>query len=612
MCHKLSIAITINDIDSNNPTLFKLAKNTWANIAALYNVPVYYFACINNNLDDTNIITLTNINDNSDNDYLKRYHGLKWLLDNSKSEFYMIANISNYIVIPTLLKLLNEQSDDMVYMGGHGLEQQISSSKVYFHSMSPGIVLSHKLLDKMYKVYTYDDWTSFCENSGNGYLTPAFDVAIGYMNHYLGVKPTKQKGFMHCNFKGQLNNKQCCKNIQPDQIISCNNMSAEHMNYYHQYLIGCYDNYKPNQNNDKIFDKCHELNKRWTIVTHIKTLENSWLLKIPLNIVIFCDESNSKSNSNVKIITKNSDLKIIDKFDMMKNAIDNNYFNNDMYCWLDVNYTIFLNNLITNLEEYREKASFCYVDHTSYDKIHNLNENDQPCIISNFFTGHKRYLSLIYEKYISMTSKHVSMTSNIRNKIITKIYYDNPEWFDIYFSNIEDIMSNYVTLQLNPNIDVIQKLLDDNQYYLCSLACEKVLSSYTVGDLKISADMLIKILDHYYTSEYWLGNKSKCIELLKLHSKFCLKYSNYNECLEKHGLIIKNSDFIYNDLPTMKNAMIKTDDVDDIQISELIDLDFRVFVYGNYQVTTKSLIINNPVIRPFNIKYDTNYTLEVD
>ena len=627
--HKISIGVMATLVNKKYQHQMRDCQDTWVKIAEEYNIPVYYFVGgqSQNELDLgnfeklKNIIHLQGVGDDYHSSYFKQFNGLKWMLTNSKSEYYLLIGTDNYVVIPNLLKMLEKyNSNQYLYIGGHAEYRSIFDKNILFHSGGGGFILTDKLLNKIDETYSltnnYKDWVNMCKTAKVDYLTVACDVCIATMINYMGIKPTVEKEFYGCDFRGYNTDYKCCPyNTSPDKIIVCHYMDPPLNKIYHNYMLECCENYSKNYT--KTLDKCCKtLNNNWTIVTYMMDL-NENILNIPINLTIFGD---IKLKNDIKQYRKNKGLAEYTQFiemsedtykiEMLKIASDHNKFSSNYWAWLDYDYNTkvgpYSNYIVQALEQYREKISVCYINYVNNDTIN----NGEYSICTSFYTIGNDYLIKFYNAVKSKPSSYNE------NQSYSLVNLEHSDWFDVYFGREIDSVFNYVDLQFNQQEiikNIIPKLLDYSNYVLCSQVCKQILDSYFKYNIKLNNGMLIDIVNKYFTSEYWLGRKSGCIEILKYNLLFASNDKEYdNEFNKQYSLLISNSDYIYHDLPVMKNAIVKTDDINNPQIKELIDLDFRVFVYGNYQVTTKSLIINNPVIRPLHIKYQTEYTLEVD
>ena len=126
--------------------------------------------------------------------------------------------------------LKNYDSNDNLYIGGHGCNRNILNKNTYFHSGGPGFILTSQALHKIYPIIQdvtifVKNWINICIQSNNATcLIPACDVTIAYIISLPEIqsKIIKLDGFYHCNYLGI----PCHPNqFTFDNIYSCHLMS---------------------------------------------------------------------------------------------------------------------------------------------------------------------------------------------------------------------------------------------------------------------------------------------------------------------------------------------------------------------------------------------------
>lgn len=182
-----------------------------------------------NDMDCTKYINLPGVGDDLLSASYKQFLGLKYIYDNYKAKFIFCCGTDTYLNIPKLLLFINNfNSNDCLYIGGHGDERQIGNKQYYFHSGGPGFILTYDCLQKIHKLLhnLIDEWINVCNLNNLQNLIHACDVAISYYVQQPEVNATIIKtddlSFLHCNYMGY----PCHRNkIEIKNIISCHSMS---------------------------------------------------------------------------------------------------------------------------------------------------------------------------------------------------------------------------------------------------------------------------------------------------------------------------------------------------------------------------------------------------
>jgi hypothetical protein len=228
---ELIICIVITNIYN-----ITVIKNTWLKLCN--NIKIYFAvnkqACLNNFEDnyiflDDNDIHFTIIRNFSKIEY----------------DFIYITYENSYTNIENLLKKLESlNSNENIYLGGHGDYRIINNIKFYFHSYIPGIILNKSatlLLEDSNIMEQYNDISNneFKNNSG---------VAIGYFSYIKNIKLLIDDNFHFCNWKGIPCHP---NNIDLVNLISCSNMNSTDMYSFYNLLyknnnIFSFDNKKMN------------------------------------------------------------------------------------------------------------------------------------------------------------------------------------------------------------------------------------------------------------------------------------------------------------------------------------------------------------------------------
>jgi hypothetical protein len=209
------------------------------NINKIYNIENTWLKLNNNNIEYYFIIDdKINFGKNELYIYIKNlekdthFNTIRFLNSNSFIyDFILITYLDSFVNIDNLIKYLNTiDSNELVYIGGHGDYRIANNIKFYFHSYTPGVVLCNvaacKLLDINLMV-KYNKNTSFEFHNLTG-------IALGYYATIYNIKIINNENFHYCNWNGH----PChVNNIKTNKIICCSNMDGDNMVEYYNYLI---------------------------------------------------------------------------------------------------------------------------------------------------------------------------------------------------------------------------------------------------------------------------------------------------------------------------------------------------------------------------------------
>jgi len=156
--------------------------------------------------------------------------------------------MNSFVNIPNLLKLINtlELNEDY-YIGGHGDYRTINNIKFYFHSYTPGILLSKITTNSLLDENLMKNYNEICANND---LINLSGVAIAYYVNIFNIKLIINDNFYYCNWRGHP-----CHTYDNniDNLICCSNMEVNDMLNYYKTL-----NYYETLNCDKT-DKIYEI-----------------------------------------------------------------------------------------------------------------------------------------------------------------------------------------------------------------------------------------------------------------------------------------------------------------------------------------------------------------
>ena len=178
------------------------------------------------------------------NDYLsasyKQFLGLKHIYEQYNPEFAMCCGTDTFVNIPKLLHFLHKfNSNDKLYIGGHGDTRDILGKQIYFHSGGAGFVLSRACLSAFYPLCNtaVERWVDVCVQWGELHRVPACDLAIGYFLQTsiddVNIIKAEQYSFLGCNYIGF----PCHQGqVRIDNIITCHSMTLQDCDNFYSIL----------------------------------------------------------------------------------------------------------------------------------------------------------------------------------------------------------------------------------------------------------------------------------------------------------------------------------------------------------------------------------------
>lgn len=196
--------------------------NTWINLIT-DNIEYYFIIDKTINLMECIIpyIYVENLENNTHFNILKYFNDY---------DFILITYLDSFVNIKNLLKLLNNTDfNEPLYIGGHGDYRIVNNTKFWFHSYSPGIILTKPAADILSDDKLMDSYNSVCHVG----LKNLSGVAIGYFCHLFNIKTIINNNFHYCNWKGSPchNN-----NVKSQDIICCYSMNINDMQLYYKLI----------------------------------------------------------------------------------------------------------------------------------------------------------------------------------------------------------------------------------------------------------------------------------------------------------------------------------------------------------------------------------------
>ena len=228
-------------ICENNKGKITDIQNTWLKL--ILNKNIQYFFIIDNKYDfgeDKHFIYLPNL-------YTDTHFNILRNFKNDNYDFICITFIDSFINIDNLLILLEQYNyNDNIYIGGHGDYRVVNHIKFYFHSYTPGIILSKSATLLLLDFDIMTNYNNICLNND---LKNLSGVAIGYYSHIYNIKLIIDNNFHYCNWQGY----PCHLNsVKLNSLICCSNMSKNDMYNYYNILFNKIINNKVDIINNKM------------------------------------------------------------------------------------------------------------------------------------------------------------------------------------------------------------------------------------------------------------------------------------------------------------------------------------------------------------------------
>uniref|UniRef100_A0A6C0D9J6 Glycosyltransferase n=1 Tax=viral metagenome TaxID=1070528 RepID=A0A6C0D9J6_9ZZZZ len=229
------IVVCENDINKIN-----LIKNTWFKLGA---TDYKYYFIIDDIYDfgkDESFIYINNLNLDTHFNIFRYFYSFNY-------DFIYISYLDSFLNINNLIKFLNSlDSTKKLYIGGHGDYRTINDNKYYFHSHSPGIVLTKPATNLLLDENLMVNYNIECSNNG---LINLSGVALGYYATIYNFQLINNPNFYYCNWKGE----PCHPNkTNITNLICCFNMDEQNMIEYYNYIL----NHKPQNFTDQTLVIC--------------------------------------------------------------------------------------------------------------------------------------------------------------------------------------------------------------------------------------------------------------------------------------------------------------------------------------------------------------------
>jgi len=205
----------------NNINKINIIQNTWLKLCST--IIKYYFIIDDKiNLgENKNYIYIKNLENDTHFSIFRHFNNIEY-------NFMLITYNNSFINIQNLIKFINTlDPNDDYYIGGHGDYRIVNNIKFYFHSYTPGILISKLTSNSLLDINLMENYNKICTSKD---LLNLSGVAIAYYVKIFNIKLIINDNFYFCNWKGH----PChTYNINVDNLICCSNMEIDDMlNYY--------------------------------------------------------------------------------------------------------------------------------------------------------------------------------------------------------------------------------------------------------------------------------------------------------------------------------------------------------------------------------------------
>lgn len=182
-------------------------------------IPIYFFSgeeC--SGKCGENVVHLKNVGDDYTSAGFKQWYGMKFLYENHpKSKFYYIIGSDTYVQLDKILEYISSfNSNEYLYIGGHGNYYNVKNKKIYFHSGGCGFILSNSLMCFIYP--RIQNWVESC-------FIPIYccDVWLAYMLEICEIKINLIfcNNFRGCTLDGLDNKRNICCVSKRHDILNC-------------------------------------------------------------------------------------------------------------------------------------------------------------------------------------------------------------------------------------------------------------------------------------------------------------------------------------------------------------------------------------------------------
>jgi hypothetical protein len=197
------------------------------------------------------------------------------------------------------------------------------------------------------------------------------------------------------------------------------------------------------------------------------------------------------------------------RYAMLKTVMDKNPFNSTHFAWLNICIErMGYKNLIeidAAFNLLRDKVSTCYIDYYPLSLAKNPAEffscGGPSSLCSGFFTGIKEYMYPFCNKVETQFFSYLEQGyGHADEQLFCCVYLENPDMFDVYYADYNQMVTNYVWLKDNPSEPlnlVITHSFERGNFDVCLDGCKKMWRSYKQGYTNLNANEIVRLTSLY-------------------------------------------------------------------------------------------------------------------
>ena len=191
----------------------------------------------------------------------------------------------------------------------------------------------------------------------------------------------------------------------------------------------------------------------------------------------------------------------VSRYLMLKDVIEKNPFGSTHFSWINfcierMGHTNLLR-LDHALSIKRNRFSTVYMDHIEEDVVKNTPvyfEWGRCSLCSGFFTGNCEYMynvcDLIENKFLEYLEQGYGHADE---QLMSPVYYENPEFFELYYGEYFQMITNYVDIYKSywgPVEYFADSSHSHGDYKRCIAACESLFRSHFLGKTRNNAEVM--------------------------------------------------------------------------------------------------------------------------
>ena len=194
------------------------------------------------------------------------------------------------------------------------------------------------------------------------------------------------------------------------------------------------------------------------------------------------------------------------RYTLLLRTIKENPFNSTHFAWCNMciermgwKSSYYLPKIF---ESYRDKFSSCYIDYQPESLVKNINkyyEYGRCSMCSGFFTGNEYYMKMFCHKIIEKFKEMCYIgLGHADEQLFTLVYFNNPDIFDFYFGDYQEMIINYFDIIDNPHkpvYNIMKNLYESRERnHLLLEITNKWLLSYINNNFTASLDLLNQVM----------------------------------------------------------------------------------------------------------------------